>query len=221
MKRVHVLVEGQTEEAFINRLVAPFLTPHVALIPIILSTKRTKTGRKFRGGITSFAKLRRELLLLLGDTSATVTTMIDYHGLPQDFPGLDELPPGDAYARVEHLERSLFDDLDNPRFLPYLSLHEFEALLFVDLEAVGAVVSALPQEHRRLTDSLTPAARPEEIDDGDDTHPSARLQTHLPRYQKLLHGLLIANRIGLPRMREACPHFNRWIEQLQALGASP
>lgn len=220
MKKVHVLVEGQTEETFIRQVVSPSLVQRsVHLTSIILSTKRTKDGRKFRGGISKFAKLRRELLLLLGDSSvAAVTTMVDYYGLPRDFPGLDDLPDGDAYARARHLEAALYEEVKDRRLLPHLSLHEFEALVLVDPEELD---SAFPDERglaKHFTGILAEVDSPEEINDGENTHPAARLAARLPRYQKTLHGPLITGRLGLSRLRAACPHFDAWIARLEALG---
>jgi len=60
---------------------------------------------------------------------------------------------------------------------------------------------------------------PEEVNDGPDTHPAARIQAHLPRYQKRLHGPLVTSRLGLQRLRDTCPHFGAWIDRLEALGA--
>jgi hypothetical protein len=220
VKKVHVLVEGQTEEAFVNRVVNPELAPRrIHLIPIVLSTKRTKDGHKFRGGVSKFARMRRDLLRLLGDSSAAaVTTMVDYYGLPGDFPGLDDLPKDDAYARVSHLEEALRRDLDDRRLIPYLSLHEFEALVLADPRGLA---STFPDERglaSHFDRLLTDFDSPEEINDGETTHPAARLAARLPRYQKTLHGPLITARLGLSRLRGACPHFNAWIARLEALG---
>jgi len=59
----------------------------------ILATKRVKDGPNFKGGVTNFAKFRndaRRLLSSAGD--ALVTTMVDYYGLPSDFPGMASRP---------------------------------------------------------------------------------------------------------------------------------
>jgi hypothetical protein len=60
---------------------------------------------------------------------------------------------------------------------------------------------------------------PEHINDGATTHPSARLLSVLdgPKYQKVLHGPLIAGHIGLDRMRKECLHFAGWLKRLDRL----
>jgi hypothetical protein len=140
-----VLVEGQTEETFVRDVLGPHLLGfQTALHVTIISTKRIKTGGKFRGGVTSYAQVRREVRNLLEDTGAvTVTTMIDYYALPGDFPGQANLPRGGTcYQRAEHLERAFQSEISHRRFLPYLSLHEFESLLLVVPEEIGR---ALPK----------------------------------------------------------------------------
>lgn len=123
MSRVLVLVEGQTEEVFVNQVVRPALVESgVYLIPKVLTTKVVKSGRQFKGGVSKFTPLRRDLQRLLGDTGAAcVTTMFDYYGLPADFPGIDTLPPGSAHQRAEHLEASLEEAIGDPRLIAYLS----------------------------------------------------------------------------------------------------
>lgn len=64
---------------------------------------------------------------------------------------------------------------------------------------------------------LEPGRSPEEINDGETTHPSARLARRFPAYQKTLHGRLVTGRVGLNRLRHACPHFDGWVRQLEEL----
>ncbi len=217
MKRVLILVEGQTEETFVRDLLEPHLSRRgVFPVPILAKTKRTPSGQTFKGGIPSYQKVRRDLLRLLGDTGAIlVTTMIDYYGLPEDFPGKDSLPGGSPYERVAHLEKAFRDDIGHPRFLPFLVLHEFEALLFAQPQEIA---NQFPG-HRGVQELLREvgSSNPEEINDGPDTHPSARIRRYLRGYRKRHHGPLIAARIGLERIRSRCPHFDAWVRKLEGL----
>ena len=91
MVRVLVLVEGQTEERFVNDVLAPFFaTKQVFLSPKILTTKVVKSGKDFKGGVSTYAQIEKHLNNLLGDSNAHVTTLIDYYGLPTDTPGLSD-----------------------------------------------------------------------------------------------------------------------------------
>jgi hypothetical protein len=218
MKRIHVLVEGQTEETFIREVLGIHLLEHyVHLTPILLTTKRIKSGKTFKGGVTSYNKIRRELYKLLKDSSVVaVTTMLDYYALPEDFPGRDILRPGTCYQRVQHLEQAFQQDVAHPRFIPFLMLHEFEALLFVGPHHIA---EAFPE--RDVVEALISVkaafASPEEINEGRTTHPSERIRQLVSGYRKRLHGALIANRIGLKQMRHECPHFDQWVNRLESL----
>jgi hypothetical protein len=217
-----VLVEGQTEETFVRDVLGPhLLTFQTVLHVTIISTKRIKTGGKFRGGVTGYAQVRREVRNLLEDTGAVaVTTMIDYYGLPGDFPGKENLPRGTCYQRAEHLERAFQSEISHRRFLPYLSLHEFESLLLVLPGEIGNVLSA-PPSLERLAADVAGYASPEEVNDGPTTHPSERIRRSAPGYQKRLHGPLVAARIGLQAIRERCPHFAAWLRHLEELPDAP
>jgi hypothetical protein len=93
--------------------------------------------------------VKRDLQRLLADTGAErITTMLDYYGLPDDFPGLANRPSGNCYQRVEHVERAFQGDIAHPRFLPYLALHEFEALLFTDPARCDWVFSLWPPKRK-------------------------------------------------------------------------
>ena len=126
MIRIHILVEGQTEETFVRDLLQPHLiTKNIFLTPIIIATKRTKGGTKFRGGITSYQRVKKQILLLLRDTSAVaVTTMIDYYGLPDKWPGKDSVSGRTCFERVAYLEKAFQDDINHRRFIPYLALYQ-------------------------------------------------------------------------------------------------
>lgn len=221
MSRVLVLVEGQTEEVFLKQVLAPRLAERrVYLTPTIHSTKARKSGKRFKGGVSKYSRLRRDLVRLLGDSDiAAVTTMLDYYGLPMDFPGQADLPESaDPYEKVSHLEAELKRDIADDRLLPYLSLHEFEALLFAGPEHLIGTFRRVPIKAKREFEDIAASTPPEEINDGAHTHPAARLESWFPGFQKTFHGRLVTGRIGLPKLRETCPHFNGWIERLEALG---
>jgi hypothetical protein len=71
-----------------------------------------------------------------------------------------------------------------------------------------------------LAAALRSAGSPEEINDGPETHPAARLQKLLPTYQKTLHGPMIAGRIGLEALCASCPHFAGWVRRLEGCRSS-
>lgn len=218
MKRILILCEGQTEETFVQRILVPHLRQFdKIIIPKGLVTKKVKSGREFQGGITSYARIRRDVLNLLRDTNAVcVTTMLDYYGLPKDFPGKPTLQGHTPYERVTYLEDAFRRDINHPRFLPFLMLHEFEALLFVQPDTILDVLT-LPSSPNPWANEIAGYNSPEEINEGVQTHPSARIQRHVHGYRKPLHGPLIVERIGLHSIRSRCPHFDAWLKTLEDL----
>jgi len=212
MTRVLVFVEGQTEETFVRDL----LVPYFSRLGIYLTPILAQTSPGHKGGIVSYGKVKHQLTRLCRqDQGAYVTTMMDYYGLPNDFPGLDGHVP-DAHEQVMRLELALQQDIGAPNFIPNLMLHEFEALLFsapekfaewLDDQALLAPMAAIRGAF----------ATPEHINNSPQTAPSKRILALVPHYKKTVDGPLIAEDIGLDAIRVQCPHFNNWIERLLAL----
>lgn len=216
MTRVQILVEGQTEETFVNEVLVPhFASKNIYLQAVLVVTKRVKDGPNIRGGIVSYGKVKFDIQKQLQNpTVAMVTTMFDFYGLPKDFPGMDNQPEGNCYARVQHLEGALEVDINHRRFLPFLMLHEYEALLFSDPMAAKSYLPS--QEVAEFLVSIRDKYNsPEEINDGSTTHPSYRLMELITDYQKPIHGPLLAMEIGLDVIRSACPHFDQWLSKLE------
>jgi hypothetical protein len=143
MNRVHVLVEGQTEEAFVGRSLRPYRWGFdVDVSPKLIVTRRIVAGPDRKGGVVSWGQVERDLKLLFNDSAATaVTTMLDYYGLPADVPGMMTRPAAPAREGILHVEEAIDAHMANPRFRAHLSLHEFEALLYTDpARAVGISV---------------------------------------------------------------------------------
>jgi hypothetical protein len=222
MNKVLVLVEGQTEERFVKDVLQPHLwTYHVHLEPKIATTKRVKQGPDFKGGITDFQKVENDLRKLLGDSSASlVTTLLDYYGLPDDFPGRI---PGEVSRGLQgalNVEQALNQHFAHKRFRAHLTVHEFEALLYAQPEVVAQLLNDPNQAHN-MNAERAGFTTPEDINDGLTTHPSRRILRWFPAYQKVLHGPVATARIGLARLRSECPHFDGWLTHLEALGGDP
>ncbi|MCX7860947.1 MAG: DUF4276 family protein [Chloroflexus sp.] len=215
MKQILILCEGQTEETFVNEILNPHLEVHQRwAVPTLVVTKRMPTGQTHRGGITSYAKIRCDVeKLLRGSHASCVTTMIDYYGLPADFPGKDRLQGATPQERVAFLEQAFAANIGDRRFHPFLMLHEFEALLFSAPDILLEQLGLAPA--RRPLGDIEKYETPEEINDGADTHPAARIARSKPNYRKPLDGLRIAKAIGLDTMRKHCPHFNQWVCHLE------
>lgn len=215
MSRVYILVEGQTEEAFVNELLVPHYSDRgLYLTPIIVST-----SPGYKGGVVSYAKIKPQIeRLCKQDRGAFVTTLFDLYALPNDFPGKGGAgyPQNDSgSAKALFIEEAMSAEIAKDNFIANIVVHEFEALLFSQLEAF-----------RQWTDNddvLEPliSARhdvlPEDINDGVETAPSKRILSVMPSYQKTVHGPLIACDIGLDVIRRECPHFDEWLTKIESL----
>lgn len=215
MKKVLLLVEGQTEERFVKDVLYQyFFNKDILLIPKILTSKEVKSGPNFKGGILSYKNVRKDLNKLLLDTSATlVTSMFDYYGLPSDFPATNALN-GDCYNKVSILEEAFSADVNNQKFLPYIQLHEFETILFSD----GNIISQAFQGRNfpKIKSIIDEFQNPELINNDPSTCPSRRIAEIFPEYNKVIYGSLISNRIGIDSIKQKCTHFSDWIDSIQA-----
>ncbi len=219
MKKAFVLVEGQTEETFIRDVLSPYLAEKsVYLTPVLVKTRLAKGSKTAaKGGVVSYSKVENDVRNLLRDSVAVcVTTMFDFYGLAgKDFPGWDSLPNGDCYQKVAHLEWKWQEHIVDPRFRPYFAIHEFEALLFTQPEAIARY---FPAQGKKVLPALEAIRKhydtPEQIN--EDEPPSKRLEALLP-YVKTAFGALIVTDIGLTTIRTACKHFDEWVTMLEQL----
>ncbi|MEW6351686.1 MAG: DUF4276 family protein [Thermodesulfobacteriota bacterium] len=223
--RLHVIGEGQTEETFVNRTLVDYLG---ALGISSTDARRVETGRKkgivFRGGMTTYQKVKNDLIRWMKEDNnpdSCFTTMFDLYRLPNDFPGFEAAASmADPYARVRHLEEAFWEDLDkHQRFVPYIQLHEFEALLFSDATKFARVFVREVAEIQELVAIRADFSTPEHIDDGEETAPSKRIIKLISAYAgaKATAGPLIASAIGVSTLIRECRHFREWLEKLARL----
>jgi hypothetical protein len=80
------IVEGKTEQIFIQDIVSPYLAEkNIYITPIIIS----KPGQK--GGDVKFSRAKNDIGLHLKQRSDTFLTLfVDYYGIKSDWPGLDK-----------------------------------------------------------------------------------------------------------------------------------
>lgn len=231
MTRLLVHVEGQTEETFVNEVLAPYLSGcgFESVSARIVGNARL---RQSRGGIKPWPAVRRDIMNhLKQDSDCYATTMVDYYALPKSDP---EGWPGRAEAaqllfphKAQHIERKLHLDVqksmdpnfNSSRFIPFIMMHEFEALLFSNCEAFSRGIgrSDLEIKFQEIRNQFN---TPEEINDSPITAPSKRVEALVPEYEKPLQGTLAILEIGLPALRAECPHFGSWLDRLIQIGKS-
>lgn len=217
-KNVLALVEGPTEERFVKRILGPYLASRAIFItPTIIKTKKEIRGPDHKGGVNSYMQVKRDLTPLLYDSSADIiTTMIDYYALPSNFPGYNQRPFGTCYDRVEFMENQFNTDINNSKFLPYLQLHEFEALVFASEDKVSSAFINVPKKIARVNAINASFSSPEEINENPNSAPSKRLKGIFPDYQKILHSQLILSQVDLDELRTKCSHLNSWLTKLES-----
>lgn len=226
MTRLLVHVEGETEETFVNELLRPHLCAcgYSSVDARLLGNARLRVGR---GGIRGWDSVRRDIVRhMKQDRECLSTTMVDFYGMPNSgstaWPGRAAAAGAPFGQKAAIVEQALSDAIlrevgEAPvrsRFIPHVVMHEFEGLLFSDCrrfaEAIGRREAADElQRIRALYRS------PEEINDSPNSAPSKRVATIIPGYQKVLFGNIAALAIGLAAFRGECPHFNRWLTELE------
>ena len=205
MTRLAISVEGQTEEEFVKLSVAVHLQDRgVYATPILLGRAR---GRAQGGGDVTIQGLAAEMRRLRNNFDA-VTSLVDFYG----FRGKQGMSPDDLIQAIH----GSTGHPDDGSVFPYIQVHEFEGLLFSDVDAFdtvspGVSVAALRSIRAQF-------GTPEDINDNWDTAPSRRIKKLIRDYQKRLHGPLVADHIGLETMRQECPRFGAWLRRLESLG---
>jgi hypothetical protein len=211
LTRLYVVSEGLTEFNFAREILAPHIEPRwpgqITVQPINLQ------------GHTSYGNPKKLIKALLGKPSseAMVTTMIDLYQLPRDFPG-HSLCDGyqDARKRVEEMERFLSEDINDQRFIPYLQLHEFEALILTDVRCLTKYYPKRADGVVRLAESLEKKyTSPEEVN--RLRPPSRRIMTVVREYQKAVFGVSAVRDLGIETVRAKCKHFDSWLRKLETL----
>ena len=205
MTRVAISVEGKTEEEFVKNILAPGLEPaSVYPEPILLGS----------GGNVTVERLASDMSKFVWNFDF-VTSLVDFYGFRDKGSDTRE----DLERRIKQTVISkITRALDDSRIFPYVQQHEFEALLFSDVRAF----SILPYATNDIVDNLTSIRSrfdsPEDINDSRDSAPSKRIVNLIPRYQKVVDGSLVADEIGLEKIRAECPRFDEWVTKLESLG---
>jgi hypothetical protein len=227
MIRLHITTEGQTEREFAEAVLMPHLSKYNVFVYAcnVLIGKETWASKQTRGGLVNYKKAKRDILDWIKQDNhpeCRFTTMFDLYGLPKGFPGYAEAcKKTDPYERVKILEESMKQDINDSRFIPYIQIYEFEALILAAPESLGI------EYHRYATGisnlvSMVGNKNPELINDGVQTAPSKRIRQQIPGYNKVTAGVLVVKETGLPTLRAKCRHFNEWLLCLEQLaGVTP
>lgn len=215
MKNVYIYCEGQTEETFINEILSPyFLNIGIYVTPIVCTTSRNK-NKKFKGGVSSYAKIKSELTLLCKQHhNEYFTTMFDYYAMPNNTPNIDDDTP-DIYQRISNIEKSIDADIGIKNCCFNLMLHEFEGILFSNPNSFSLITTE--ENVKKIAKMRESAESPEHINNSPETAPSKRIASIVPNYAKVKNGAILAKDMGIDVIMQECKHFAEWIEKLKNL----
>lgn len=209
MIRLYVFTEGETEEAIVDRVLAPHLSVR-DVFPVARNLKGRSSWARWHHFMDR--QMRQERT-----GEVYFTTVFDLYRLPKDFPETaDARKIADTRRRVEHFERAMAAAFGNPQLIPYIQRHEIEALVLACIDELSQRLPAARKGLEALRAEIG-AALPEDVNDGEQTHPSMRLARHVPGYGKVTDGPAAIEAAGLPRIRAACPRFDAWVTKLENL----
>ena len=219
MTRVHMICEGQTEETFANEILKPHFSARGVYLTASLIGKR--------GGNFRFHRLHSDVRnYLRADKKITCTTFFDFYGLPPKFPGKSEADRKSSPAEksetlcaelVSRLQEEIGENAMR-RFIPYVQMFEFEALLFSDPAGLAKGIGK-PKLQGRFCAIRREYESPEHINDSEHKAPSKRIESTVPGYEKPTMGTLAALEITLQKMRAECILFDAWVGRLEGLPA--
>lgn len=218
MKALIILVEGETEQEFVNRILAPFLISkglNTEIRPIMIE----KSGGGH--GYSNIEHLKNTIRPILNRLDEPfVTTLIDHYGIDSErkLPGYTTITTANTEERIRQMELILEKEIQKIKpyrfFIPYIQQHEFETMLFANPE----VGSDLELEEIKLG-IVTLCSEFEDIESINCTiegAPSKRIKriyaSNSKKYNKVSDAVDIIELTGIEIVLEKCPRLKKWIE---------
>ena len=187
---ITVLCEGKTELFFVKKILNPFFynSYKIHLLP-----------HDLKGRVTT-DKIIKEIKRA---KTTIITTLVDYYGFV------------DAHNRtIEELTSEIKQNFSSKYIVPYIQLHEIEALWFSDIDSIARKMNANFEQKQKLKRIIQSYPNPEDINNSKDTAPSKRLERIFLGYDKPIDGVSIAENIPIEVYMQKCPRFKIWIETI-------
>jgi Domain of unknown function (DUF4276) len=220
VKKIIVVVEGPTEEKFVKAV----LHPHFINTGVKVEAQQWITNPTLgtSGGGQSFDLIENHIRRLMAkyrnNADVFISTMIDLYAFPKQGNTIydnDVAKLNDGRRKALLLQTKFAERMGGRNFIPYVQLHEFEALLLSKPDVLGVFFTDMQKGITALQNEIN-GMLPEEINETPDGAPSRRIIKHIPIYkrQKSTAGVVVASAIGLPHLIDTCPHFKDWITRL-------
>ncbi len=215
MKKLIIICEGNTEFQFCRDVLKPYFAPKEIDVEFRLIAKSA-------GGIVKWDSLKLDIEnYLKAEPDVFVTTFIDLYGIHSHhkFPEFNTITANNKQKAIV-METGMKNDIDGAlvsRFIPYIQLHEFESLVFCSLEVLKTKFMPNEADFSELERIINTHTTPEEINNSPTTAPSKRLEKSISVYSKKLCSVSITKDIGMVELKNKCPHFRHWIEQLEKI----
>lgn len=222
MKALIILVEGETEQEFINRILAPYFVSkglNTEIRPIMIE----KSGGGH--GFSNIQHLKNTIRPVLNRVDEPIiTTLIDHYGINSErkLPGYTTITITNTEERIQQMEVILQNEIQKIKayrfFIPYIQQHEFETMLFAKPENGFDL-----EEESIKSDIINLCSQFENIEDINCTPegaPSKRIG-HIfkekgKKYSKVSDAVDIVELTGIEVILEKCPRFKNWVEKLIA-----
>jgi hypothetical protein len=220
MKALIILVEGETEQEFVNRILAPYLISrglNTEIRPIMIE----KSGGGH--GYSNIQHLKNTIRPVLNRVDEPiVTTLIDHYGINSErkLPGYTAITTTDTEERIHQMEDILQAEIQKIKpyrfFIPYIQRHEFETLLFSNPEL------GFELEHNSIKEDIVKLCSGfdsiEDINCTPEGAPSKRIgkiyASLNKKYNKVSDAVDIIELSGIETVIEKCPRFKNWVEKL-------
>lgn len=197
---INIVCKGRAEENFVKNVLNKYFIPkQIKLIPYRLNNC---------GNISGNVSIEKLVDCLCRCNTSIITTLVDYYGFKGN--KLD----------VTSLENDILNKYSKRKkdkiLIPYVQMHEFEALLFSDINTISESMNANDNQMDELAKIIKEYNNePEKIDNSIETAPSKRLEKIFIDYKKTVDGILISKNIGIDKIKENCKKFNTWLIKIE------
>jgi hypothetical protein len=218
-RQIAIVVEGQTESAFVSEILAPYLqATGVYVTPVIVTTSRLADGTTFKGGGMVWRHYENDIRRLLRASHFhCVSILLDFYAYPRNAPGSDCCDRPHASRKCAELRtKAMGDAIGDPRFVPYVVLHEFETWVIAAALDTSRVLGDAGVAKRLQAQARSVGGDVELLNDSAATAPSKRVLKAWADYDKVTDGVEVIRDAGLPAILEHCPGLRGWVGRLLA-----